>query len=518
VTGTDRSAEEDLDVLIIGSGPAGSTYARTIGDALPTARILMVEVGPAIPGLRGNHTQNMTDTDRVTAQLLTQGPDAGIERAAALADIAPGIDPSLEFRQTILPGLFFVDPRPKLADGEVGLPAASMASGVGGMGIHWGTACPRPHQSERIPLIPGDELDAALDHAEQLLGVTTMQDAPGPLGAMHKAIADEFNGPSLTPVAFSSSATHWEGDALVFSGTGLILGELERTVPGFELRPETLARRILIEHGTAVGAELEDRSSGEVYQVRAARVVVCADGLRTPQLLFASGIRPRALGHYLNEHFQMSSFVTLNDEFDPARYSVEGKSLGSVHIPFSDERPMQGGVLPLASSAYKLPFGDDQAASRLGIIVWYAAKDIQFSDAVEFSQAETDFYGMPRMSIRYSRTPRDLATIEAMRENSIRIASRIGALNEEPTMAAGGSSLHYQGTVRVGAADDGTSVCDPYLRVWGVENLYVGGNGVIPTATATNPTLTTVALAWRAASQLAREFGSREGAASAAAR
>ena len=84
-----------------------------------------------------------------------------------------------------------------------------------------------------------------------------------------------------------------------------------------------------------------------------------------------------------------------------------------------------------------------------------------------------------------------------------RSGSRIGTLIEPPQLAAGGSSLHYQGTVRMGATDDGTSVCDPYLRVWGVENLFVGGNGVIPTATAANPTLTNVALAWRAAIQLA---------------
>jgi choline dehydrogenase-like flavoprotein len=494
---------DEVDVLIVGSGPAGSMYARTIGELVPDARILMVEVGPQLPGTRGEHTQNMSDEERAAVQLLTQGPDAGVERAAALLDIAEGLDPSLEFRQTILPGLHFVDPRPALREGEVGLPAASMSTGVGGMGIHWGTSTPRPHQSERIPFIAEAEMDEALSHAEQVLGVTT-QTPPGTglAAKLYTAMADEFDGPGLTPVGFMPSATHWEGERLRFTGTGTILGEIERSVPGFELRSETLARRVLVEDGVAVGVELEDRRSGERSIVRAARVVVCADGLRTPQVLFASGIRPDALGHHLNEHYQMASFVQLGDDFDPARFDRDPKGLGYVLIPFSDARPMQGGVMALAGSPYALGIGD-AAAMRLGILAWYAAKDVRYEDAVEFSETETDHFGMPRMSIRYSRTERDLETIAEMRANSVRAAERIGILTEEPTLAAGGSSLHYQGTVRMGSVDDGSSVCDERLRVWGVEHLYVGGNGVIPTATAANPTLTTVALAWRAATALA---------------
>ena len=514
-----NAPRESVDVLIVGSGPAGSMYARTIGELVPQARILMVELGPSVPGERGDHTQNMTDEGRAAVQLLTQGPEAGVERAAALMDIAEGLDPSLEFRQTILPGLHFVDSNPELREGEVGLPAASMSTGVGGMGIHWGTSTPRPHQSERIPFIPTEDMDAALAHAEDVLGVTT-QTPPGTglAAAIYTAMSDEFDGPGLTPVGFMPSATHWEGDRLTFTGTGRILGPIEDSVPGFELRPETLVRRVLIEDGVAVGAELEDRATGERYTVRAARVVVCADGLRTPQVLFASGIRPPALGHHLNEHFQMASFVYLGDDFDPASFDRDPKALGYVLIPFSDARPMQGGVMALAGSPYALALGDDAAAQRLGILAFYAAKDVRFEDAVEFSDTETDFYGMPRMSIRYSRTERDLETIDMMRINSIRAAERLGQLTEEPTLAAGGSSLHYQGTVRMGVADDGTSVCDEGLRVWGVDNLYVGGNGVIPTATAANPTLTTVALAWRAATELAATLADELAATAADAR
>ena len=62
-----------------------------------------------------------------------------------------------------------------------------------------------------------------------------------------------------------------------------------------------------------------------------------------------------------------------------------------------------------------------------------------------------------------------------------------------------GSSLHYQGTLRMGDADDGTSVADPWSRVWGYDNLVVGGNALIPTATAMNPTLMSVAIAVRGA-------------------
>jgi choline dehydrogenase-like flavoprotein len=58
--------------------------------------------------------------------------------------------------------------------------------------------------------------------------------------------------------------------------------------------------------------------------------------------------------------------------------------------------------------------------------------------------------------------------------------------------------------MRMGEHNDGTSVCDRNSRVWDFENLHVAGNGVIPTVTATNPTLYSVALATLGARQIAK--------------
>src|SRR5262249_3907338 len=101
-------------------------------------------------------------------------------------------------------------------------------------------------------------------------------------------------------------------------------------------------------------------------------------------------------------------------------------------------------------------------------------------------------------------------TIERMRSLSHESAALVGRLVAEPALAAGGASLHYQGTVRMGATDDGPSVCDRDLRGGAGPNPDVGGNGVIPTPSASNPTLTTVALAWRAATRIAASLQSEE--------
>jgi choline dehydrogenase-like flavoprotein len=65
-----------------------------------------------------------------------------------------------------------------------------------------------------------------------------------------------------------------------------------------------------------------------------------------------------------------------------------------------------------------------------------------------------------------------------------------------------GASLHLMGTTGMGETDDGKSVVDPYSKVWGLDNPLVGGNSVLAMSNACNPTLTSIALAVRAASKV----------------
>lgn len=68
-----------------------------------------------------------------------------------------------------------------------------------------------------------------------------------------------------------------------------------------------------------------------------------------------------------------------------------------------------------------------------------------------------------------------------------------------------GSSLHYQGRMRMGESDDGASLCDRYSRVWGFQNLHVARNGVISKMTATNLMPHNVTLASIGAQKIADE-------------
>ncbi|WP_251452546.1 GMC oxidoreductase [Microbacterium sp. Marseille-Q6648] len=495
-----------VDVAIVGSGPTGAAYARILSETSPGATIAMFEVGPTVSDPPGAHVKNIADADdRARAQMRSEGPSAreGGERVGGIVKTA---------QRRARPGTYLLEDGFQV-DGEDGLPVAAMSSNVGGMAAHWTGACPRPNDSERIGFLDDTgELDELLAEGERLLGVTSdafdsSPHAPLVRGRLASAVDDgreEHERVQRMPLA-----VHRRDDGrLVWSGSDVVLGETTRANPDFALYDESLVTRVLLEDGRAAGVEVTDRRTGERHEVRARFVVVAADALRTPQLLWASGIRPDALGRYLNDQAQIVFAVRIRD-FVPAA-GDEGAATtglseysGVTWVPFTDDMPFHGQVMQLDASPVTLADDDPAAPGSIVGLGLFCAKDLQASDRVEFSDAAHDGYGMPAMTLHYTLTSRDHEIIARAKDEVVRLGRAIGEpLDDRPFMMPLGASLHYQGTTRMGSVDDGTSVCSPDSEVWAAPGLFVAGNGVIPTATACNPTLTGVALAVKGARKI----------------
>ena len=161
--------QTETDVLIVGSGPVGATYARMIHDALPGIKITMIELGPKISKVAGQHVKNIPGTQaQEKAQILSQGPKQQPYPMISVGERAAAVQRG-DLRAEVLArsGTHLVsDDAEDLKKNE--MPAASLSSNVGGMGSHWTCACPRPGNAEKISFIPDDELESAFTKAEEL--------------------------------------------------------------------------------------------------------------------------------------------------------------------------------------------------------------------------------------------------------------------------------------------------------------------------------------------------------------
>ena len=224
-----------------------------------------------------------------------------------------------------------------------------------------------------------------------------------------------------------------EDGSLVWSGSDVVFGDASRANPRLSLFDETLVRRVLVEEGHAVGVEVEDRRTGDRHVITASAVVVAGDSLRTPQLLWASGMRPRALGRYLNDQTQVVFAVRLRgaaEHPDAARAGTKTGTLsehsGVTWVPYTDAVPFHGQVMQLDASPIPLADADDPVPGSIVGSGWFCAKDLQAEDRVEFDDHATDRYGMPAMRIRYQLTTRDHADHRSCKEEIRRAAAALG--------------------------------------------------------------------------------------------
>ncbi|WP_347109461.1 GMC oxidoreductase [Paenarthrobacter sp. S56] len=519
-------------IAIVGSGPIGSTYARLLVEGIPGARVIMFEAGPQLTDRPGESVRNIPDpADKARAREMSQGPQSGAYREAL------GIPAG-----TVTEGMFTARQGTHLFDfGGPGsahaatFPAAAAATNVGGQGAHWTCATPSPAFSEKIPFIDDAEWEDLIASAKELLHVQGAAFADSGVGAAIRSLLAEEFGDEL-PEGYGVGTLPVAGDpqpdgSMRWAGADVVLGPLiDPASPlsrRFELRDLTLVRRVETAGNRTTGVTVENLRTGVSSFVEADVVVVAADAFRSPQLLWASGIRPAALGRYLTEHPVVISTVALDAE-KMERFASEADLEAELkrrsqnpadpvaavnRIPFSEpDHPFSVQVMYSETTPFPMPEDAPFSKNRWGYVnMGYGLrKHPRFEDGVTFDDNEPDYRGFPNMTISYALTERENAEIEDATARLRRAGNALGVFVAEPRLMPNGSSLHYQGTMRMGQSDDGTSVADPWSRVWGYGNLVVGGNALIPTATAMNPTLMSVAIAVRGARRIAAELGAVE--------
>jgi pyranose oxidase len=512
-------------VVVVGSGPIGSAYARVILESHPTATVTMFEAGPQLTAVPGESVRNIADpVAKERAREMSQGPQAGDHRESL--GIPAGV---------VVEGMFTARQGTHLLDfgGEGSahartFPAAAAATNVGGQGAHWTCAIPRPAFSEKVSFIPDAEWDELIDAAESLLHAQSAAFADSAIGgAIRTLLEGEFGGE--LPDGYGVSTLPVAGDpqpdgSMRWAGADVVLGPLiddrDPLAQRFTLQDLSFVRRVEHDGDRVTGVVVDDLRSRTTSTVAADAVVVAADAFRSPQLLWASGIRPAALGRYLTEHHVVISTVALDGERMAAlvtddeltdelarRAQHAADPVAAVNrIPFSEpDHPFSLQVMYAENPPFQLDPSNPHAGNRWGYVnMGYGVrKHPRTEDGVRFSDDDLDYRGMPNMTIEYALTEVEEREIAEATERLRRAGSALGSFVAEPRLLPNGSSLHYMGTLRMGETDDGTSVADPYSRVWGFANLVVGGNALIPTANTMNPTLTSVAIAVRGARRLA---------------
>lgn len=488
--GTRRPIPADVDVLIVGSGPNGAAYARVLSGRHPRARILMVEVGPRLTATPGLHTRNITDPEE--RRRAVQGSESGGPAAAA--------------------GTFFVDHAAAARNDPGTLAAAAMSSNVGGMGRHWAGATPTPHPAELPAFMTAPQWSELFARSRHLLATDDrpLTDAAHWTESLHRVAAAFDAGLPAgrrtrdMPVA----RTIAPDGSVIWSGADTVLGTLatERRET-FSIAAETLCFELLETGGRVTAATLRSQVDGSTTTVSAQVFVVAADSLRTPQLLWNSGIRPYALGRYLGDHLVIAGTFTpehLDEPEDAAAVFGAGRSLNNTTGTPSNGLgtvPFDPGAHPVHTQFGQVAIHHDGRDGAEGLTMFgcMLAKDARDEDRVRFRDDRTDRYGMPAIEFDYGLTGRDRELMAYAEDCVSRAAEALGATGVRTVTQPHGMSLHYLGTVRMGADDDGASVCNSDSRVWGHDNLFVAGNGVIPAELSCNPTLTSVAISVRGA-------------------
>ncbi|HME39234.1 MAG TPA: GMC family oxidoreductase [Steroidobacteraceae bacterium] len=305
--------------------------------------------------------------------------------------------------------------------------------------------------------------------------------------------------------------------------------------------------------GRANGVSFIDRTSGRHFHVKARVVILAAGACESVRILlnsrnaqFPDGLANSSgkVGRYLMDTVGSSvrgqiplleSLPPLNEDaadgmqlyvpwwlYQEQRAGKLGFARG-YHIEFGGGRRMPdygtaAGIEWLTGGSYGVKFKRD-VRRYYGSFVYFSGRGEMIPNDQSFCEIDPkvkDKWGIPVLRFHWGWSQHELKQAAHMQKTFTDIIEAMGGKPRDPpksdgakAIAPGGSIIHEVGGAIMGA-DPATSVTNPWCQTWDVDNLFVTDGAVFVSNADKNPTLTIMALAWRAADHILERMRRRE--------
>ncbi len=349
---------------------------------------------------------------------------------------------------------------------------------AGGMSIVWSGVAQRFDPSEQWDGFAGARSETLYAAAEHMLAARA---------AMRASTLREVQDRLPSELAQRAVAT------VMALRDGRVIGpaDILDQAPGVgaHIRANHCACRLVARGGRVTSIVALDLATKRRCEIAADFFLLALGPLATPQLIAASGLdggNESALGRFMTEHLMCVARIarTTGD-----MQVVEGDSFALPYRPGA-----AGNGLSFARTA------QDASAWNLH---WYAPSFPVRSNRVRFSAEHADDVGLPLPEFQFDAAACWPNGADALLREMSEIGEKLGGLRfgHAPRRAHTNAACHLYGTTRMGP-DDRDHVVNMFGRHHGFDNLYIAGTSVIPGASATNPTLTAVALAMGSCEQI----------------
>ena len=297
-----------------------------------------------------------------------------------------------------------------------------------------------------------------------------------------------------------------------------------------EIRPNSYVHKIELDgNGRALGAVYFDQRKATHLQ-RAKAVIVSANGAETPRLLLLSLSKqhPNGLANssgYVGKHLMLNGNGVTNAVFEQPLNDYKGFAPSRVLHDFYELDPQKVGfyggggldarfdLTPMRFALNALPPGSPRWGKE-----FKAALAHNFTRTMEvFSHGTSlpvennsmsldptlkDAWGLPALRMTYRDHPDDLKLIEFLNARAAELLDAAGAVKHWPVpVTVQNQAFHLLGTCRMGS-DPKTSVIDTDHRTHEVKNLFLCDGSSLVTSGRGQPTMTIMALAFRAADRI----------------